>query len=339
MRRLALLYFFLPRWACHSATMGSRVEDHLEEMGVQELLELRLSLLQSTVFRSRRSVVSDTMGDDDKEKTFALNEVRKAWYIHEIKERLDLGDAKEDLLSQLSSLQQQCPDAEEIQSQMNDIWEEVGRWVKADDVRRAMDRELKSIHSEEARMKLDIDATKQKIKDLEAEKTNATKVFNKDQESRLFEIVNVAQRLQELKKLISNAVHSDDVRALQEELDPLQKVYKDITKDLSDNQLQQAFHVVHLKQQIEAVKENISKEHLDNELKSRTQMAESRYNALKRQLESLKKEIDMGAVEQQIMGVWYKSLRDLPDMADLRNASSSTAEVTPNWENPAFKKG
>eukprot|EP00434_Breviolum_minutum_P042677 symbB.v1.2.038002.t1/scaffold5776.1/size23731/1 len=68
-------------------------------------------------------------------------------------------------------------------------------------------------------------------------------------------------------------------------------------------------------------------------------MAESRYNALKRQLESLKKEIDMGAVEQQIMGVWYKSLRDLPDMADLRNASSSTAEVTPNWENPAFKKG
>eukprot|EP00434_Breviolum_minutum_P034379 symbB.v1.2.030428.t1/scaffold3249.1/size60221/4 len=72
------------------------------------------------------------MGDDDKEKTFALNEVRKAWYIHEIlgvaqtslwiefltpnsfriKERLDLGDVKEDLLSQLSSLQQQCPDAE-----------------------------------------------------------------------------------------------------------------------------------------------------------------------------------------------------------------------------------
>ena len=32
----------------------------------------------------RRSVVSETIGDDDKEKTFALNEVRKAWYIHEI---------------------------------------------------------------------------------------------------------------------------------------------------------------------------------------------------------------------------------------------------------------
>jgi len=32
---------------------------------------------------------------------------------------------------------------------------------------------------------------------------------------------------------------------------------------------------------------------------------------------SARQEIDMGAVEQQIMGVWYKSLRDLPDMADL----------------------
>eukprot|EP00435_Cladocopium_sp_Y103_P009127 s3563_g2.t1 len=315
-RHLLPLLYILP-WAYTFCT-AFRIEDHLEEMGMQDLLDLRYSLLQSHFVRSRRSV--DNWSEND-EKTFALEEVRKAWYIHEIKERLDLGDVKEDLLSQLSSLQQQCPDAEEIQSQLSDLWEEVGRWVKADDLRLAMEREQKSIHKEEARMNLDVEGTKQKIKDLEGQSANATKVFTKDQESRLFEIVNVAQRLQELKKLISNAVHSDDVRELQEQFDPLQKAYKDLTKDLSDSQLQQAFHVVDLRKEIEAVKKDLSKEHIDNELKSRTQMAESRYNALKRQLETAKKEIDLNAMEKQIMSVWEKSLHDLPDMAELRNAS------------------
>eukprot|EP00438_Fugacium_kawagutii_P004145 Skav212817 [mRNA] locus=scaffold2618:13534:18573:+ [translate_table: standard] len=148
------------------------------------------------------------------------------------------------------------------------VWMRVGRWVKAANLRLAMEREMKSIHKEEARMNLDVEGTKQKIKQLEAESANATSSFNKDQESRLFEVVHMAQRLKELKKLIAGAVHSDDVRELQEQFDPLQKAYKetgreDLTKDFSDSQLQQAFHVVDLKQQIEAVKKNLSKEFID----------------------------------------------------------------------------
>ncbi|CAK9086339.1 Hypothetical protein SCF082_LOCUS45384, partial [Durusdinium trenchii] len=289
----------------------------VDELEAQEILVLQQSLLQSSLLRSRLSI-----SPDDKEKRFALDEVRKAWYIHEIKERLDLGDVKEDLLSQLSSLQKQCPDAEEIKAQMADIWEEVGRWVKAEDLRLAMEREAQSIESLKARMNLDVEGTKNKIKELQMQCENVSKAFTKDQESRLFEIVNVAARLQELKKLISNAVHSDDVRVWQEQYDPLQKAYKELTKDLNDSQLQQAFQFVTLKQDIETNEEQISKEHIEGELKKWTEVPQYRYNALQRQLAKLKQDLDVNSIESQIMAIWYKSLHDLPDMADLRNASS-----------------
>eukprot|EP00913_Durusdinium_trenchii_P027177 g25499.t1 len=187
---------------------------------------------------------------------------------------------------------------------MADIWEEVGRWVKAEDLRLAMEREAQSIESLKARMNLDVEGTKNKIKELQMQCENVSKAFTKDQESRLFEIVNVAARLQELKKLISNAVHSDDVRVWQEQYDPLQKaslgvgqinwpsgqVRQELTKDLNDSQLQQAFQFVTLKQDIETNEEQISKEHIEGELKKWTEVPQYRYNALQRQLAKLKQE-------------------------------------------------
>lgn len=37
-------------------------------------------------------------------------------------------------------------------------------------------------------------------------------------------------------------------------------------------------------------------------------------------LDSVSQELDTEALESQIMAVWSKSLHDLPDMAELRNA-------------------
>ena len=69
----------------------------------------------------------------------------------------------------------------------------------------------------------------------------------------------------------------------------MQKTYKEITKDFSDAQLQQAFHVVDLKAQMEAIQKTLTSERVSGELRQRLKVPESRYHALQRQLESAKK--------------------------------------------------
>lgn len=69
----------------------------------------------------------------------------------------------------------------------------------------------------------------------------------------------------------------------------MQKTYKAITKDFSDSQLTQAFHVVDLKAQMEAIEKTLTSERVDSELRQRLKVPESRYHALQRQLENAKK--------------------------------------------------
>ncbi|CAJ1460792.1 unnamed protein product, partial [Effrenium voratum] len=183
-------------------------EEAVEEAEEQEA-RLRLSLLQSALSVQKFRVLSP------EEDAFALDQVRKAWYTSEIKERLDLGDVKQELLSQLSALQKECPDAEEIQTQMTDFWEEVGKYVRSLDLRLAIEGEQHAISAERARMDADVEGTKQKIKTLEAEYTNATKIFSKEQEGRLNEIVSVSQRMEELQRIVAEAAHSDDAHAFE----------------------------------------------------------------------------------------------------------------------------
>ena len=60
--------------------------------------------------------------------------------------------------------------------------------------------------------------------------------------------------------------------------------------------------------------------HLDNLLvaKGEAALVPSSFEQLKWHRPS--QELDTEAVESQILAVWYKSLHDLPDMAELRNA-------------------
>ncbi|CAJ1343635.1 unnamed protein product [Effrenium voratum] len=298
-------------------------EEAVEEAEEQEA-RLRLSLLQSALSVQKFRVLSP------EEDAFALDQVRKAWYTSEIKERLDLGDVKQELLSQLSALQKECPDAEEIQTQMTDFWEEVGKYVRSLDLRLAIEGEQHAISAERE----DVPMEELLAKDEEelpmsdtkwqrAEYTNATKIFSKEQEGRLNEIVSVSQRMEELQRIVAEAAHSDDAHAFEDQYNLLRKTYKDLTKDFSDEQVQRAFKAVHIKQTLNAVEKNLSNEHIEGELKHRISVPEYRLKALERQYDRAAKEADLKTIKQRILGVWYASLRDLPEMKDLRSSNHS----------------
>eukprot|EP00440_Ansanella_granifera_P071732 gb/GFBE01077845.1/.p1 GENE.gb/GFBE01077845.1/~~gb/GFBE01077845.1/.p1 ORF type:complete len:334 (+),score=120.72 gb/GFBE01077845.1/:1-1002(+) len=312
--------------ASQLAAFGSEACHEQEvEYAEEQVSDLQVSLLQTApghllqLSRAR----APSQGEAE-EAAFAWDQIAAAVYIDDIKERIDLGDVKEHLLTELTRWQKQCPDADEIKFQMGDLWAEVGDVVRADGIKAGIAEQQRKIDEAKATTKNDAAQSAAKVKQLEESFANATKIFSKDQVGRLSDIVSTREEMSDVKKTESSENLTPlDQEAVEDKYKMLEKKYADLTKDMNDNEIQQAFAAVVIKQDLEAVKRTLTDDYQAGEIKARTEVFEYKKSVLQQEYDAAVKDLNLPAVKEGAMKIWHRSLKDLPDMEDLRKSFES----------------
>lgn len=300
---------------------GACPELEVQQAEDRQAAELQVTLLQSGHRLQRRKAQDPPVVNRTKEELFAWDQVTKAVWINEVKERLDLGDVKEQLLGELTKWQKQCPDADEIKFDMGDLWTDVEKVVRAQGLEDGMEQQKKNIEQAKAVVKNDAAASEVKLKQMEKDYAVATSNFTKDQSSRLMDIVDTRTQLSDVKKTeTTEKLTVQDLEASQDKYKALEKKYAELTKDFNDSQVEQAFRAVALKKDLDSVKKTLTSEYQDGEIKAKTEVFESKLDDLKKEYAAATQSLDISGVKKKVMVVWLQSLYDLPDMEDTRKA-------------------
>lgn len=301
---------------------GACPELEVRQAEDREASELEVTLLQSGHrLLSRANSQDPLVVNRTKEELFAWDQVTKAVWINDVKERIDLGDVKEQLLSELTKWQKQCPDADEIKFDMGDLWTDVERVVRAQGLEDGMHQQMQQIEQAKATVKSDAAASAVKLKQMEKDYAAATANFTKDQISRLMDIVDTKTQMTDVSKTeATEKLSAQDQEAIQDKYKQLVKKDTELTKDFSEAQLEQAFRAVAIKKDLDAVQKTLSSEYQDGEIKAKTEVLESKLDDLKKEYEAATQSLNISDVKKKVMVVWLQSLYDLPDMEDSRKA-------------------
>eukprot|EP00931_Biecheleriopsis_adriatica_P024026 TRINITY_DN15061_c0_g1_i1.p1 TRINITY_DN15061_c0_g1~~TRINITY_DN15061_c0_g1_i1.p1 ORF type:complete len:366 (+),score=108.63 TRINITY_DN15061_c0_g1_i1:89-1099(+) len=304
-----------------SCLSGACPEQEVERAEEQDASELQVTLLQSGRLLQRARSQDRPVVNMTKEDMFAWDQVTKAVMINEVKERLDLGDVKEQLLAELNKWQKQCPDADEIQFQLGDLWADVLRVVRAQGLEDGMEQQKRNIEQADQTVKRDAAASAARLKQLEKDYAAATANFTADQLSRISDIVETREHMSDVKKSeMAEKLTAEDRQAIQDKALQLEKKYAELTKDFNDVQLQQAIAAVAVKKDLESVRKTLSSDYQDGETKARTEVPKSKLDDLKKEYEAATQSLDIAGVKKKVMEIWLRSLYDLPDMEDVRKS-------------------
>lgn len=285
-------------------------EEEIELAEDQLAADLQVSLLQTQLFAPQ-------VREDD---GFAWSQAKLAVSIDNLKEALDMG-VKQTLLHELSSMEQQCPNADEIKFQVGDLWPKLQDAVKADNIKDSIEAQRQTIGAVGESMKKDAEASKQKLKQMQVQYEEATKGFSKDQANKLMDVVSTRQQISSVKDaMMKESLGAVDMLAAEDKYKELEKHYADLTKDFSDVQLKLAPQAVAIKKDAEAVEKTLSKEYQEAELRHRTEQNKVRLKSLEEEYKEVTAEVDVEAVKQEYKKVWERSLKDLPEMEEHRKA-------------------
>lgn len=228
---------------------------------------------------------------------------------------------KQTLLHELSRMEQQCPNADEIKFQVGDLWPKLESAVKADTLKDRIEAQRKVIGEVGESMKKDVEASKQKLKQMQALYEEATKGFSKDQVNKLMDVVSTRQQTSSVKDaMMKESMGAVDMLAAEDKYKELQKHYAEITKDFSDAQLKIAPQAVAIKKDADAVEKTLSKEYQEAELRHRTEQDKARVKALQEEYREATAEVDVESVKQEYKKIWDRSLKELPEMEEHRKA-------------------